>query len=209
MPPMILSIAANGREDATGNHEDEHVADAVHQVLVDDVAHGLLLGSGVVRRGVGNLFRKLALCLCGKSLVDEPLGILDGGGHADADHGLARKALGLDVLVGSDNDGLRSLDLRGGHLVLDAHLPVGLHLNGEALGRGGFLKRLLGHVGVGNARRTTGSGNEVVRRVFGHTFTPLSCGAHSANQTVPWGRVLRWRCCFFTSPPKTGHNFIT
>ena len=147
--------------------EDQHVADAVHEVAVDLVADGLLLDDLVGRR-VGDLGGELALGLGGEGLVDQAIRVLDGGGHADADEGLALKALGLDVLVGGDDDGLARTDLGGRHLVLRADLALGLHLDGEALGSGGLLQGLLGHVGVGDARRTARHGQEVVGGLLCH-----------------------------------------
>jgi len=152
----------DSREHAAGDDEDEHVADAVHQVLVDDMADGLLLGVVVIERGSGDLVCHLTLGLGGQGLVDQAVRVFDGSGDTDADHGLTSKALGLDVLVGSDDDGLGSLDLCRRHLVLDANLTMGLDLDGETPGLGGLLQSLLGHEGVRNACGTTGSSNEVV-----------------------------------------------
>ena len=161
----------DGREDAAGDHEDEHVADTVHQVLVDDVADGLLLEAAVVRRGVDDRVGHRSLRLGGEGLVDQAIRVLDGGGDADADQGLASEALRLHVLVGSDDDGLGSLDLCRGHLVLDADLTVSLDLDGETTSLGGLFEGLLGHEGVRNACGTTGCSNEVV---LSH-LTLLSC----------------------------------
>ena len=36
-------LERNGSQNTTSNDEDQHVADAVHEVLIDDVADGLLL----------------------------------------------------------------------------------------------------------------------------------------------------------------------
>ena len=134
--------------------------------------------------GVGDLGGELALGLGGERLVDQALRVLDGGGHADADEGLALKALRLDVLVGGDDDGLAGLDLCGRHLVLRADLALGLHLDGEALGSGGLLQGLLGHVRVGDARRATRHGQKVIGGLLVcHTrsFLPLP--------DAPWRRI--------------------
>ena len=161
----------DGGEHATGDDEHQHVADAVHEVLVDDVPHGLLL----VRGAVGELgLRALGsggVALGGQGAIDQRTGGLHGECLGDAHHdlGLALKALGLHILVRGDDHGLGSDDLCFGELVLDADLAMRLDLDGETALGGSLLKRLLCHEGMRDAGRTTGGRDDVVR--LGHAFT--------------------------------------
>ena len=126
------------------------------------MANRFLLGlSGL---GDGDRSRSGGIGFGGEGCVDQGSGGLDGNRLRDANgnHGLTGETLGLDVLVGGDHDGACGRDLRLGQLVLDAHLTVGLDLDGKAaLGRS-LLERLLRHEGVGNARGAACGSDDVV-----------------------------------------------
>ena len=151
--------------------------DAVHQVLVDDVADALLLGGGISGAGVGDSLGDLACGLGVERALDELGRGLNGQalGNANVDLRLASKALGIHVLVGRDDDSLCLLDLGGSDLVLNADLAVGLDLDGQALGCCRVLQGLLGHEGVGDARGAARCGYDVVCHA---TSFPLLCLRH-------------------------------
>ena len=96
------------------------MADAVHKVLIDDVADRLLLldlvldiGSGCNRASSG-----------GERAVNQLTGGLNrqGLGNTNGNHGLAGETLSLDILIGCDDNGLGASDLALGELVLDTDL---------------------------------------------------------------------------------------
>ena len=150
----------NGGQNTTGNDEDQHVADAVHEVLINNVADGFLLLDLVLDIG-GSSNRVVALG--GERAVDQLSGGLDGQGlgNADGNHGLTGETLSLDILVGCDDDGLGTGDLTLRELVLDTDLAMRLDLNGQTSLGSCLLQRLLRHEGVRNAGRATGSGDDV------------------------------------------------
>ena len=136
------------------------MADAVHKVLIDDVADGLLLLDLVLDIGSGG---NRAVALGGESAVDQLTGSLDGQGlgNADGNHGLTGETLRLDILIGCDDDGLGTGDLTLRELVLDTDLAMSLDLNGQTALGSSLLQRLLRHEGVRNAGRATGRGDDV------------------------------------------------
>ena len=150
----------NGGQDTTGNDEDQHVADAVHEVLVDDVTDGLLLLDLILDIGSS---RNRVVALGGECAVDQLAGSLDGQGlgNTNGNHGLAGETLRLDILVGCDDNGLGASDLALGELVLDTDLAMGLDLNGQPALGSSLLQRLLRHEGVRDAGRATGGGDDV------------------------------------------------
>ena len=150
----------NGGQNTTGDDEDQHVADAIHEVLVDDVADGLLLLDLVLDIG-GNGNRIVALG--GECVVNQLSGGLDGQGlgNADGNHGLTGETLSLDILIGCDDNGLCTGDLALGELVFDTDLAMSLNLNGQTSLGSCLLQRLLRHEGVRNAGRATGRGDDV------------------------------------------------
>ena len=152
-------------EHTTGDHEDQHVGNAVHEVLIELVPDGLLLFDSLIGRS-GDLG---GIALGGERTVDQGASGLDGErlGDAHGDLGLTGEALGLNVLVGGDHDGTGRSDLCRRDLVLDSYLAVGLNLDGEPALSGGLLKRLLCHEGVRDAGRATGSRKNVI--VLSHT----------------------------------------
>ena len=150
----------NGGQNTTGDDEDQHVADAIHEVLVDDVADGLLLLDLVLDiGGSGNRI----VALGGERVVNQLSGGFDGQGlgNADGNHGLTGETLSLDILIGCDDDGLCTGDLALGELVLDTDLAMSLNLNGQTSLGSCLLQRLLRHEGVRNAGRATGRGDDV------------------------------------------------
>ena len=150
----------NGGQNTTGDDEDQHVADAIHEVLVDDVADGLLLLDLVLDiGGSGNRI----VALGGKRAVNQLSGGLDGQGlgNADGNHGLTGETLSLDILIGCDDNGLGTSDLALGELVLDTDLAMGLDLNGQTSLGSCLLQRLLRHEGVRDTGRATGGSDDV------------------------------------------------
>ncbi len=126
------------------------MADAVHKVLVDDVADGLLLLDFVLDIGSGC---NRAVALSGECVVDQLTGGLNGQGlgNTNGNHGLTGETLSLDILVGCDDDGLGTSDLTLGELVLNTDLAMGLDLNGQTALGSCLLQRLLSDEGVRNA----------------------------------------------------------
>ena len=150
----------NSGQDTTGNDEDQHVADAVHEVLIDDVADGLLLLDLILDIGSS---RNRVVALGGKGTIDQLAGSLDGQGlgNTNGNHGLTGETLRLDILIGCDDDGLGTSDLTLGELVLDTDLAMGLDLNGQTALGSCLLQRLLRHEGVRDTGRATGGGDDV------------------------------------------------
>ena len=150
----------DGGQDTTGNDEDQHMADAVHKVLVDDVTDGLLLLGLVLDIGSGC---NRVVALGGERAVNQLTGGLNGQGlgNTNGNHGLTGETLSLDILIGCDDDGLGTGDLALGELVLDTDLAMGLNLNGQTSLGSCLLQRLLRHEGVRDAGRATGSGDDV------------------------------------------------
>ena len=136
------------------------MADAVHEVLVDDVADGLLLLDLVLDIGSGC---NRVVTLGGERAVDQLTGGLDGQGfgNTNGNHALAGETLRLDILIGRDDDGLGTSDLALGEFVLDTDLAMGLDLNSQTSLGSCLLQRLLRHEGVRNAGRATGGGDDV------------------------------------------------
>ena len=136
------------------------MADAVHEVLVDDVADRLLLLDLVLDIGSGS---NRVVTLGGESAVDQLTGGLDrqGFGNTNGNHRLTGETLRLDILVGCDDDGLGTSDLALGELVLDTDLAMGLDLNGQTALGSCLFQRLLRHEGVRDAGRATGGGDDV------------------------------------------------
>ncbi len=154
------------------------------------MANAFLFGCGRLVACVCDLFSKLALRLCRKSLVDQGLCVfrLYRLRHSHRDNGLAGEALSGDVFVSSYDYRLSSLDLRWCHLVFNADLAMCLHFNGQAFSGRSILQRFLGHVGVCDTRRTTSCCNQVIYLVviLSHfTLPPPLC---------PSGIVLRCEC---------------
>ncbi len=155
----------NCSKHATSNHEDQHVRHAVHQVLVELVSNGLLLFHNVLSRS-----RDLrSIALSSKCTVNQGASGLNRESlrNTHGDLRLASKALGLNVLVGSDYNSASRSNLCRRDLVLDSYLAVGLNLDGEPALSGGLLERFLRHEGVRNAGRATGSRKNVI--VLSHT----------------------------------------
>lgn len=205
MPPMILSIGGkavvvrsrriegrnapqerNGGQDTTGNDEDQHMADAVHEVLIDDVADGLLLLDFVLDIGSGC---NRAVALSGERAVNQLTGGLNGQGlgNTNGNHGLAGETLSLDILIGCDDDGLGASDLALGELVLDTDLAMSLDLNGQTALGSCLLQRLLRHEGVRNAGRATGRGDDVK---LSHVSLLLEYSARGRSPTRASMRVF-------------------
>ena len=136
------------------------MANAVHEVLVDDVADGLLLLDLVLDIGCGG---NRAVALGGERAVNQLTGGLDGQGlgNANGNHGLTGETLRLDILVGCNDDGLGTGDLTLRELVLDTDLAMGLNLNGQTTLGSCLLQRLLRHEGVRDTGRATGGGDDV------------------------------------------------
>ena len=176
----------NGGQNTTGNDEDQHVADAVHEVLVDDVTDGLLLLDLVLDIG-GSGNRVVALG--GERAVDQLTGGLNGQGlgNTNGNHGLAGETLSLDILIGCDDDGLGTGDLALGELVLDADLAMSLDLNGQTSLGSSLLQRLLRHEGVRNAGRATGRGDDVK---LSHVSLLLEYSARGRSPTRASMRVF-------------------
>ena len=136
------------------------MADAIHEVLVDDVADGLLLLDLILDiGGSGNRI----VALGGERVVNQLSGGLDGQGlgNADGNHGLTGETLSLDILIGCDDDGLGTSDLALGELVLDTDLAMSLDLNGQTALGSCLLQRFLRHEGVRDTGRATGGGDDV------------------------------------------------
>ena len=138
------------------------MADAIHEVLVDDVADGLLLLDLVLVLDIGGSGNRI-VALGGERVVDQLSGGLDGQGlgNADGNHGLTGETLSLDILIGCDDNGLCTGDLALGELVFDTDLAMSLNLNGQTSLGSCLLQRLLRHEGVRNAGRATGRGDDV------------------------------------------------
>ena len=176
----------NGGQNTTGNDEDQHVADAVHEVLVDDVADGLLLLDLVLDIG-GSGNRVVALG--GERAVDQLTSSLDrqGLGNTNGNHGLTGETLSLDILIGCDDDGIGTGDLALGELVLDTDLAMSLDLNGQTALGSCLLQRLLRHEGVRNAGRATGRGDDVK---LSHVSLLLEYSARGRSPTRASMRVF-------------------
>ena len=160
------------------------MADAVHEVLVDNVADGLLLLNLVLDIGSGC---NRAVALSGERAVNQLTGGLNGQGlgNTNGNHGLTGETLSLDILVCCDDDGLGTSDLTLGELVLDTDLAMSLDLNGQtALG---LLQRLLRHEGVRNASRATGRGDDVK---LSHVSLLLEYSARGRSPTRASMRVF-------------------
>ena len=162
------------------------MADAVHEVLVDDVADGLLLLDLVLDIG-GSGNRVVALG--GERAVDQLTSSLDrqGLGNTNGNHGLTGETLSLDILVGCDDDGLGTSDLTLGELVLDTDLAMSLDLNGQTALGSCLLQRLLRHEGVRNAGRATGRGDDVK---LSHVSLLLEYSARGRSPTRASMRVF-------------------
>ena len=173
-------------QNTTGNDEDQHVADAVHEVLVDDVADGLLLLDIVLDIG-GSCNR--VVTLGGERAINQLTGGLNGKGlgNTNGNHGLAGETLSLDILVGCDDDGLGASDLTLGELVLDTDLAMSLDLNGQTALGSCLLQRLLRHEGVRNAGRATGRGDDVK---LSHVSLLLEYSARGRSPTRASMRVF-------------------
>ena len=176
----------NGGQNTTSNDEDQHVADAVHEVLVDDVADGLLLLDLVLDIGSS---RNRVVALGGERAVNQLTGGLNGQGlgNTNGNHGLAGETLSLDILVGCDDDGLGTSDLTLGELVLDTDLAMSLDLNGQTALGSCLLQRLLRHEGVRNASRATGRGDDVK---LSHVSLLLEYSARGRSPTRASMRVF-------------------
>ena len=174
----------NGGQDATGDDEDQHVANAVHEVLIDDVADGLLLLDLILDIG-----RSRVVALGGECAVDQLAGSLDGQGlgNTNGNHGLTGETLRLDILVGCDDDGLGTSDLTLSELVLDTDLAMGLDLNGQTALGSCLLQRLLRHEGVRNAGRATGGCDDVK---LSHVSLLLEYSARGRSPTRASMRVF-------------------
>ena len=162
------------------------MADAVHEVLVDDVADGLLLLDLVLDIGSGC---NRAVALGGERAVNQLTGGLNGQGlgNTNGNHGLAGETLSLDILVGCDDDGLGTSDLTLGELVLDTDLGMSLDLNGQTALGSCLLQRLLRHEGVRNAGRATGRGDDVK---LSHVSLLLEYSARGRSPTRASMRVF-------------------
>ena len=136
------------------------MADAVHEVLVDDVAYRLLLNGA--RDWSVVCLCKLALRLSNKSAVDKTLSVLNSSSNTNIYHWFSGKTLGLNVLIGSNNYCLGIPNLSCGELVLYTDLAVRLNLNGKTFSCGGLLQGLLSHKGVRNTGWATSSSNDVI-----------------------------------------------
>ena len=176
----------NGGQDTTGDDEDQHVADAVHEVLVNDVADRFLLLDLVLDIGCGG---NRAVALGGERAVNQLTGGLDGQGlgNANGNHGLTGETLRLDILVGCDDNGLGTGDLTLRELVLDTDLAMGLDLNGQTALGSCLLQRLLRHEGVRDTGRATGGGDDVK---LSHVSLLLEYSARGRSPT-------RASCAFF------------
>ena len=93
--------------------------------------------------------------------VDKALGVIDTRGDVGGVNLLASKASTVNVLVGGNDDALGVSDLLGGQDVLGASGTLGLGLEGEAHLGGLLLEVLSSHVGVGDAGRAGGDGQNL------------------------------------------------
>ena len=162
------------------------MADAVHEVLVDDVADGLLLLDLVLDIGSS---RNRVVTLGGERAVNQLTGGLNGQGlgNTNGNHRLAGETLSLDILIGCDDDGLGASDLTLGELVLDTDLAMSLDLNGQTSLGSSLLQRLLSHEGVRNAGRATGGGDDVK---LSHVSLLLEYSARGRSPTRASMRVF-------------------
>ena len=156
----MVNEERDGGEDAAADHERQHVGNAIHKVLVD-----LVPGRFSVR-GRGGSGSATDVVVDGRvtlhDLVDERLGLVDATGDRAAEELLAVEAGELDVLVGGDDDALGTGDILGREDVLGARGALGLDLDAQAHLLGLVLESLGGHVGVGDAGRSGGDGDEVI-----------------------------------------------
>ena len=173
-------------QNTTSNNEDQHVADAVHEVLVDDVADGLLLLDLIL--DISSSCNRV-VTLGGERAVNQLTGGLNGQGlgNTNGNHGLAGETLSLDILVGCDDDGLGTSDLTLGELVLDTDLAMSLDLDGQTALGSCLLQRLLRHEGVRNAGRATGRGDDVK---LSHVSLLLEYSARGRSPTRASMRVF-------------------
>ena len=162
------------------------MADAVHEVLIDDVADGLLLLDLILDIGSS---RNRVVALGGKGTIDQLAGSLDGQGlgNTNGNHGLTGETLRLDILIGCDDDGLGTSDLTLGELVLDTDLAMGLDLNGQTALGSCLLQRLLRHEGVRDTGRATGGGDDVK---LSHVSLLLEYSARGRSPTRASMRVF-------------------
>ena len=162
------------------------MADAVHEVLVDDVTDGLLLLDLILDIGSS---RNRVVTLGGERAVNQLTSGLNGQGlgNTNGNHGLAGETLSLDILVGCDDDGLGTSDLTLGELVLDTDLAMSLDLNGQTALGSCLLQRLLRHEGVRNAGRATGRGDDVK---LSHVSLLLEYSARGRSPTRASMRVF-------------------
>ena len=157
-PPVSLKNFASGVFEP--NDERQHVADAVHQVLVDLAADALacrIVGTLDLIRTAGVIDR----CFAGQRAVDELVGLVDAVGHLRDDDVLAVEAAHGHVLIGGDDDAVCRGDLSVREDVLRAAGAVRLDLDGDAAFLRVLLKALGCHEGMGNARRAGRDGQHL------------------------------------------------
>ena len=135
------------------------MADAVHEVLIDLVPGGLVLDGRRARGGAAGVVVNGSLAV--EHDIDELLGVVDARGDVRGVDQLVIEAREVDVFVRGDHDALAVGDLVSGEDVLGASGALGLGLELDAHLGGLLLEVLGGHVGVGDAGRAGGNGQDL------------------------------------------------
>ncbi len=144
----------DGGEDAARHHKGEHMADAVHQVLINLPAKGLLPGGGGSFRFRGGLAGVQHRHLAVQNPLNQLRRLVDAVPHRGDDGGQAAEPIGVLVLIRGDDDANGVPNILWGEDVLRPGGAVGLHLNLHPQLLGGGFQGFLRHKGVGDSGRT-------------------------------------------------------
>ena len=170
----------DGDEDTACYDEGQHVADAVHQVLVQLAAEGLVVfNRNVLSLLVGMEDGSLAV----DDLVDQLFRLMDSVCHLGGIDRFSVETCRLHALVSGNNDAVAVCDLFRGQHILCAAGAVGLDFNVDSHGFTGLGQCFSSHVCMGDAGGACGDGQDT-----GAGLLSNRCGSH---------RSFRFFRCFF------------